>query len=226
MTPQEERAFVKQAFQTLKERGWFAKTGLVPTGVTEREIAAFEEKYHIKLPSLYKAFLQSYEMDYSFDGSLWGIVDEGGLETEPISLNTMTASMMDDAMDEFRRGAREYFSYSARPEQYGKYLPIGNWDSDWLLWDLSKPMDQVREEDESTWTLVSFAHDEEWDEKYWADGGCARFPDFKTLLEWYFYGSLIPEFEEQYGIKVTQERLTSYAFLWHWFEDLDRWKEK
>ena len=224
MNAQQEKEFVEQAFQALKKRGWFAKTGLVSTGVTDQEIAAFEEKYQIKLPSLYKAFLKSYEMDYSFHDSLWGITDE--LSPWPISLNIMTDSKLDNEMKEFRSCAKGYFpdSYKATPEQYGNYLPIGRWDSDWLLWDLSKPMDQVDEEDNRTWTLVSFAHDEEWDEKYWAEGGFAQFPDFKTLLEWYFFGSLIPEFEAETGIKVTYERLTSYEFLWHWFEDPDRWK--
>ncbi len=228
MTTQEEKAFVKQAFQKLKERGWFSKTGLVPTGVTDGEIAAFEAKYQIRLPSLYKAFLQAYEMEYGATSSLWGIADDDGFCPCPISLNTMTNTMtgciLVSVMDEFRKCATDIFSYSAGPEQYGKYLPIGNWDSDWLLWDLSKPLDQVDAEDERTWTLVSFAHDEEWDERYWAEGGFARCPDFKTLLEWYFYGSLISEFEEENCVKVTYERLNDYDFLWHWYED--RWKER
>jgi len=221
---QQEKEFVEQAFQALKKRGWFAKTGLVSTGVTDQEIVAFEEKYQIELPSLYKAFLQSYKMDDSFNRSFWGIADDDGLSPCPIYLNTMPNNILSSDMDEFRVCARETFSYSATPEQYGKYLPIGSWDSDWLLWDLSKPLDQVDEEDDRTWTLVSFAHDEEWDEKYWEEGGFARCPDFKTLLEWYFFGSLIPEFEAETGIKVTYERLTSYEFLWHWFEDPGRWK--
>lgn len=42
MTDQEARDYVEGAFQALKSRGWFQKTGLVPTGVTDREIADFE----------------------------------------------------------------------------------------------------------------------------------------------------------------------------------------
>ena len=224
-TVQEEKEFVERAFQTLAARGWFEKTGLVPTGVTDGQIAAFEERYQLKLPSLYRAFLQSYQMDYSFHDSLWGANDE--LNLCPISLNTMVGGIMDGQMEEFRSRARGCFpdSYRAAPEQYGKYLPVGNWDSDWLLWDLSKPLEQVREGDVRTWTLVSFPHDEEWDEACWAEGGFPCAPDFRTLLEWFFCGTLIPEFEETYQIKLTHERLTDYDFLWHWFEDLERWKE-
>ena len=107
MNAQQEKEFVEQAFQALKKRGWFAKTGLVSTGVTDQEIAAFEEKYQIKLPSLYKAFLKSYEMDYSFHDSLWGITDE--LSPWPISLNIMTDSILDNEMKEFRSCAKGYF---------------------------------------------------------------------------------------------------------------------
>ena len=42
MTQQEAKNYVEGAFQALKDRGWFLKTGLVPTGVTDREIAEFE----------------------------------------------------------------------------------------------------------------------------------------------------------------------------------------
>jgi len=33
-------------------------------------------------------------------------------------------------------------------------------------------------------------------------------------------------YHRSYGTKrkVTYERLTNYEFLWHWFEDPDRWK--
>ena len=37
MTDQEARDYVEGAFQALKSRGWFQKTGLVPTGVTDRD---------------------------------------------------------------------------------------------------------------------------------------------------------------------------------------------
>lgn len=224
MMPQEEKEFVEQAFQALKNRGWFSGTGLVPAQVTDEEIAAFEKDYQIKIPSLYKAFLQSYQINFHF----WGIANGPDLYTSPspLTLNTGIEELR-DSMEEFRRSAREYFSYSASPEQYGKYLPIGNWDSDWLLWDLSKPEDRVIVDDPNygtSWILVSFAHDEQWDEAYWREGSCPAAPDFKTLLEWFFYGTLIPEFEEENHLKVTYERLNSHEFLWHWYED--RWKEK
>lgn len=224
MTPQEEKGFVERAFQTLKERGWFSQTGLVPTGVTDEEIAGFEEEYQIKIPSLYRAFLKSYQMNFHF----CGISNGPDMYTCPRPLTLCTGiKELRDNMKEFRCIARTCFPYAAGPEQYGAYLPIGSWDSDWLLWDLSKPADRVAVDDPdfgASWLLVSFAHDEQWDEAYWKEGGDPAAPDFKTLLEWFFCGTLIPEFEEENGVKVTYERLNNYDFLWHWYED--RWREK
>lgn len=224
MTIKEEKEFVERAFQTLKARGWFSQTGLVPTGVTDEQLAVFEEKYQIKIPSLYRTFLTSYQMNFHF----WGISNGPDLYTSPhpLTLNTGMKELR-DAMEEFRRSARKYFSYAAGPEEYGKYLPIGYWDSDLLLWNLSKPEDQVVVDDPdfgASWLLRAFAHDESWDEAYWKEEGCPAVPDFKTLLEWFFCGTLIPEFEEENRVKVTYERLNNYDFLWHWYED--RWKEE
>ena len=54
MTEQQEAEFVEQAFEKLKERGWFADQELERSTVTEEEIAAFEAKHQVTLPSLYK----------------------------------------------------------------------------------------------------------------------------------------------------------------------------
>mgnify|MGYP000484945421 FL=1 len=115
--------------------------------------------------------------------------------------------------------------YGTAPKRYGHFLPIGMWESDFLVWDLSRPEDQVNEEDwGESWVLRAFPHDEEWNEALWEEGGEPCAPDFKALLDWYFHGTLIPEFEEDYQVKVNYERLNSYDFLWHYFED--RWKGK
>lgn len=66
MTEQQEAEFVEQAFEKLKERGWFADQELERSTVTEEEIAAFEAKHQVTLPSLYKAYLMSI-------AKLWGI---------------------------------------------------------------------------------------------------------------------------------------------------------
>jgi len=61
----------------LKERGWFADQELERSTVTEEEIAAFEAKHQVTLPSLYKAYLMSYripDQEYVMSiAKLWGI---------------------------------------------------------------------------------------------------------------------------------------------------------
>lgn len=175
--------------------------------------------FSVPCPDVLTVFSSCDEIDcfgYALDPAYW--IDIRSRDTS-VDSNFLSSSMI-----QFRKCATDIYSYSADAEQYGKYLPIGYWDSDWLLWDLSKPLEQVDEEDESTWALVTFAHDEEWDKEYWAQGGCPCVPDFKTLLEWYFCGTLEAEFEEDNGVKVTRERMRTWDFRWHWYED--RWKEK
>ncbi len=113
-----EEKFIEQAFQTLKERGWLSNPDLVPTGITDSEIAAFEEKYQIQLPSLYKAFLQSYKMDDACFDDFWciaNVADE--LRPWPITLYDMSPAVDGDSlsslMNQFRNCAKNLFSYSA-----------------------------------------------------------------------------------------------------------------
>ena len=112
MTQQEAKNYVVGAFQALKDRGWFQRTGLVPTGVTDREIAEFEAESELKLPTLLKAFLKSYRMDFD----LWGIIHEVDFDTRPwpISLNTSVKELRINWAVFCEIAA----DYGAAPEQY------------------------------------------------------------------------------------------------------------
>ena len=97
------------------------------------------------------------------------------------------------------------------PEESFRYLvPIGDWGAGWgpLCLDLSRPEEQVDLEDDSTWSLVWFDHEEfDWGAKYLGEDGLlhgrAAAPDFQTLLEWYFFCPAEAEFEAKTGIKPT-----------------------
>lgn len=91
-------------------------------------------------------------------------------------------------------------------------IPIGDWGAGWgpLCIDLSKPEDKVDEDREGTWSLVWFDHEDfDWDTQYLGEDGLlhgkAASPDFKILLEWYFYGILEDKYEQEEGIKPTYE---------------------
>lgn len=60
MTEQEVRDYVESAFQALKSRGWYADGTLVRAANTETDITAFETRRSLKLPRLYRAYLQSW----------------------------------------------------------------------------------------------------------------------------------------------------------------------
>ena len=67
-----------------------------------------------------------------------------------------------------------------------------------------------------TWSVVWFDHEDfEWEQSYLGEDGLLHgqpaAPDFKTLLEWYFYGSLESEFEAATGVKPTYEWYQSGA---------------
>ncbi len=221
-----EKEFVEKAFQRCLERGWMKE--LIPSAITEQEIADFEEKYQVKLPSLFKAYLTTYRLPES-DFEICGIADHAG-EISPLWLMLCGYANMKDlaeAVEGFRGDVDLYGDVTAK--NCGNIIPIGDWGAGWgpLYLDLAKPEELVDEEDESTWALRWFDHEEfHWDEYYLGkDGllhGTPAAPDLKTLLEWYFCGSLEPEFEEEYQVKVSYERLNNEEFCDSYWDD--KWK--
>jgi len=62
MEKQDEKIFMEQAFKKLLARGWLNGNELVHSQITDTEIGNFEDKYQIKLPAYYSAFLRSYRL--------------------------------------------------------------------------------------------------------------------------------------------------------------------
>ena len=91
-------------------------------------------------------------------------------------------------------------------------IPIGDFGAGWgpMCLDLSRPEESVDSNNEETWAVVWFDHEEfDWDRRYLGEDGLLHgrpaAPDLKTLLEWCLCGSLETEFEEKYGIRPTYE---------------------
>lgn len=211
MSIQEEKEFIEQAFKKLRERGWFSKQELEPSTITEQEIAAFEEEHQVTLPSLYKAFLTSYYLPESDCNEICAIVDDMG-DISPLWLMIDSPRNMEQ-ISEAMENLQIIRDFCELPEDCFKNLvPIGDWGAGWgpLCIDCSKPEEKVDEEDESTWSLVWFDHEEfEWDEIYLGNDGLLHgreaAPSFKVLLDWYFCGALEAEYEEEEGVKPTYE---------------------
>lgn len=211
MNLQEEREFVKQAFLKLKERGWFPGQELEVSTITEQEIADFEQEHQVKLPSLYKAFLTSYHLPESGDIDICAVIDDmGGFR--PLWLIIDIPRTMAEVAESMET-LQEIRDFCELPEDcFRNLIPIGDWGAGWgpLCIDLSRPEDKVDEENEDTWSLVWFDHEEfDWDEWYLGDDGLLHgrgaLPSLKVLLEWYFYGALEKEYEEEEGVKPTYE---------------------
>ena len=211
MTSQEEREFVKGAFQKLKERGWFPGQEFQSSTITEEEIAAFEQKHQVKLPSMYKTFLMSFWLpenecnevcairdDDRFFCPLWQMIDS------PRTMDEVSKSM------ETLLIIREFCQL---PEDcFRNLIPIGDWGAGWgpLCIDLSRPEEKTDPDAPSTWSLVWFDHEEfDWDKTYLGDDGLLHgskaAPDLKAYLEVYFYGSLEAEYERETGEKPTYQ---------------------
>lgn len=220
------REFIHTAFQNCMERGWLKE--LVPSAVSMQDIAEFEEKYQVKLPALYRAFLTTYRLPEDMF-QMCGIADHGD-EISPLWLILYGISSMEQLsrhMESFREDVEEFRDGTSK--SCSNLIPIGDWGAGWgpLCIDLTRAEESVNECDESTWTLVWFDHEEfDWGKtRLGADGllhGSPAAPDLRTLLEWYFCGSLVPEFEAENQVKVSYERLNDMEFCGSYWED--RWK--
>lgn len=211
MSPQEEKEFVKQAFQKLKERGWFSGKEFEPSTITEQEIAAFEKKHQVTLPSLYKAFLTSFRLPESKYNSICSITEYFD-DIDALWLMLDSPRTMEE-VSESMEILQEIRDFCELPEDCFRYLiPIGDWGGGWgpLCIDLSMLENEIDKNNECTWSLVWFDHEDfDWDQRYLGKDGLLHgkkaLPDFKTLLELYFCGTLEDEFEQLEGIKPTYE---------------------
>ena len=211
MTPQEEREFVKGAFQKLKERGWFPGQEFEPSTITEEEIAAFERKHQVKLPSLYKTFLMSYWLPRNRSDEVCAIHDDDGYLCPLWQMIDSPRSM--DEVSKRMEILQEIRDFCELPEGcFRNLIPIGDWGAGWgpLCIDLSRPEENIDPDNEFTWSLVWFDHEEfDWDKMYLCDDGLLHgkeaAPDLKAYLEIYFYGSLEAKFEREEGVKPTYQ---------------------
>ncbi|MCI9320709.1 MAG: SMI1/KNR4 family protein [Lachnospiraceae bacterium] len=211
MSPQEEKEFIEQAFQKLKERGWFSGQEFEPSAITEQEIAAFEREHQVTLPSLYKAFLTAFWLPEKEFNSICSVIEYDG-DLDPLWLMIDSPRTMGDVSERMEI-LQEIREFCELPEDcFRNLIPIGDWGAGWgsLCIDLSKPESEVDEDREQTWSLVWFDHEEfDWDKRYLGkDGllhGRSALPNLKILLEWYFYGALEDKFEQEAGIKPAYE---------------------
>ena len=212
MTKEEELRFVIDAFEALVHRGVAEQNMFAPSTVTEKEIDAFEERFDIKLPSLFRTYLSSYCYDFSV---ICAPIPVDGLENvrencekglwwiELLALpKENPLKNLYGLMESFREVCTNKDLVGLDLESIRALVPIGEWDGT-LCIDLSNG------------TLCSFDQTEfDWKKAGYLDEngiahGVRRMADFKELLELYFYGKYDAEYEKQ--IAENKEEKPDYA---------------
>lgn len=198
--------FIEQAFQKLRERGWLEE--LVPSAITKADIAKFEQERQIKLPALFKAYLTAYKLPYP-PGIVGLVYDDKGKEIriDTIDWHDLTGGISDLSEDlNCFREEFEDWDIPLEEEKYKNLFPIGYMDG-WYCLDLSRT-------NGDDCPVVFLEYGGEWNGYYDADGilhGECVAPSFRTLLEWYFCGSLEKEYEKQNHVTVNYE----FYKAWH-----------
>lgn len=218
-----DEEFVKNAFQSLIERGVASEDMLTPSTVTDDELDEFEKKFDIRLPSLFREYLKAYCYDFSVISApvpLDGIghdraEDEKGLcWLELLNLpHENPLGNLYASMESFRKICTDKNLVNVELTQVKNFVPIGEWGGP-LCIDLNQ-MD-ARADNPATWQICRF--DEtvfDWKRAGYIDDrgvvtGERLLPDFKTLLEIYFCGKYDKDYEEQ--LKASGEEMPDYGF--------------
>lgn len=222
MTQAEEEKFVKGAFQALIDRGVAKQNMFTPSTVTDTELNKFEKTFDIKLPSLFRTYLKTYCYDFSV---ICAPVPVDGMEhtesgsekglcwVELLSLpREEPLKNLYGLMESFRSVCTDSELVNLGLDKVRRFVPIGEWDGT-LCIDLSRS--EAREKEPETWQICSFNQTVfDWEAAGYLDengvvDGEKKIPDFKTLLELYFYGKYDQEYEIQ--LKACGEEMPDYS---------------
>lgn len=223
MTRADEEIFVKGAFQALIERGVATESMLTQSTVTDADIEKFEKTFDISLPSIFKIYLKAYSFDFSV---ICAPVPVDGMEhSEPgsekglwwmelISLpKEEPLKNLYAAMESFRSICTDSDLVNLGLDKVRNFVPIGEWDG-LLCLDVSQV--DVRQDNPKTWQLSRFEQTVfDWEKAGYIDErgvvtGERKIPDFRTLLEIYFYGKYDKEYERQ--LRERGEEMPDYGY--------------
>ena len=200
----EHKDFIEYAFQKLYERGWL--TELIPSSITETEIAGFEQEYRIEFPVFFKLYLMAYRLLMT---DIVGVVydyEKKEIKIDTIDFYDLTDDIIDlsEALECFREEFEDCET-PVREEIYKNLFPIGYMDG-WYCLDLSQT-------DGNDCPVVFLEYGGYWDDcdpDEILHGKCAA-SSFRTFLEWYFCGSLESEYEKINHVTINHE----FYSLWH-----------
>ena len=223
MTRADEERFVKGAFRALIERGAATEQMLTPSTVADQDIDKFERTFDIRVPSLFRTYLKAYCYDFSVicapvpvDGMVhceWGS-EKGLWWMELVSLpKEDPLKNLYAFMESFRSICTDSDLVNLGLDKVKNFIPIGEWDG-LLCMDVSQT--DVQADNPRTWQLSRFEQTAfDWEKAGYIDEGGVvtgkrTIPDFKTLLEIYFYGKYDREYERQ--LRECGEEMPDYSY--------------
>lgn len=220
---QSEENFIEKAFEALIKRGVARPSMLLPSTVTDRDINAFERQFGVRLPQLFRTYLQAYCYDFSVICApmpLDGLAHDEPASEKGLCWIELVSLPVEEPlknlyalMESFRRISTDRELVNMRLNSVQNFVPIGECDGPLCL-DLTQ--ENVQADQRGTWQICRF--DEtvfDWKGAGYIDRsgvvtGEKRFPDFKTLLEIYFYGKYDKAYEQQ--LRAYGEELPDYSY--------------
>ncbi len=214
------KEFMNQAINTLIKRGAATEEDFSPSTVTDADIEAFEKDFDVKLPESLKAYLITSCFDFSYISAPVHQDCHHG-DTTPSEYDDFLLMWMDilcvpkgdpmsnlrSRMQGFRQIIGDNIIEDVTLDDVKNMIPVGDYmaGAGVMVIDLSKPESEVDIDDEDTWTLRWFDH-EEFDWSYYRedDGtlcGRSAFPTLEVMLKYYFCGIC----DEQYQNQLAEE---------------------
>ena len=208
------KEFIKNAEAKLIQREVVKQEDFSISTVTNAEMEAFEKQFQLKLPDIIKEYLSEACFDFNYIMAPVPVdidsetIQDNEYECDLCWIDIFSVPKGKPLSDLTNRmlGFREIISeglVGVTMAEAKNFLVIGDWmgGAGPLCIDLSKPDDKVDRNNEDTWNICWFDHEEfEWDQCYMENGiltGNPVAPDFKTLIEWYFCGTFDKSYEEQ-----------------------------
>lgn len=208
--------FMKEAIAKLISRGAATEEMFSPSTVSDEDIAQFEQQFGVTMPESLKAYLQTSSFAFDriqapmpYDWPDAEMLRDPDFECDLMWLNLLPVPKDDPlkplylSMEGFR-GIGEDGLNGVSVEEIKDMIPIGDWmaGAGPMVLDLRRPESEADLDDEDTWSIRWFDHEEfEWDEIYADEDGSIvgrpLFPDLRTLLEFYYCGLYDRAYEEQ-----------------------------
>ncbi len=223
MTRADEERFVRGAFRALVERGVAKEQMLAPSTVTDLDIDKFERAFDIRIPSLFRTYLKAYCYDFSVicapvpvDGMEHDVPgsEKGLWWMELVSLpKEEPLKNLYAFMESFRSICTDSDLVNLGLDKVKNFIPIGEWDG-LLCMDVNQA--QAQADNPKTWQLCRFEQTVfDWEKAGYIDAhgvvtGERIIPDFRTLLEIYFYGKYDTEYEMQ--LRERGEEMPDYSY--------------